>query len=130
MQNNDFLKFVIDSLEEQISVINESGDIIFINEAWINFWKINYNNDPIDWLNKNYLNVCDRSASCGDRYGKEAADGIRLVINGNIETFFFEYPCQLGSVEEWFMMRIAHTNYQNKKGKNYFKSLFRFRIAL
>jgi len=110
MQEYSFLKFVIDSLEDQIAVINESGDIIFINESWVNFWYKNYTNPPIDWLKVNYLQVCDESASYGDKYGENAAKGIRQVINGESESFCFEYPCQLESRLEWFLMRITNTN--------------------
>jgi two-component system sensor histidine kinase/response regulator len=110
MQAYSFLKFVIDSLEDQIAVINELGDIIFTNESWVNFWSTNYNNPPIDWLKVNYLQICDESASYGDKYGKNAAKGIRQVINGEAESFYFEYPCQLENSLEWFLMRITNAN--------------------
>lgn len=36
-QSNDFFKSILDSVSEQIVVIDRSGAIEFVNEAWVRF---------------------------------------------------------------------------------------------
>jgi len=98
----------LDTLTEQITVIDKIGNIVYVNKGWINFSE---NNDGIidsdKWNNTNYLDVSDNTAAMGDAFGIEASKGIRSVISGEKEVFYLEYPCHSPNEERWFMMRVT-----------------------
>jgi diguanylate cyclase (GGDEF)-like protein len=103
----DFYKAIIDAITEHIVVIDQSGLIHYVNKSWIEF---GIENDYLvleAWHTLNYLEVCDTSASGGELYSKEAADGILLVISGVVEYFHLEYPCHSPTEKRWFMMRVT-----------------------
>lgn len=101
-----FLKAILDSITDQLSVIDIHGKIVFINQSWIDFSQTN-THPPIDWVNINYLDVCDQSARKGDTSAIQAAKGIRKVLSGKSDHFYLEYPCHSPTQKRWFMMRIT-----------------------
>lgn len=101
-----FLNAILDSMTDQISVIDAHGSIVFTNQSWVTFSQTN-KHPPIDWNTINYLNVCDRAAQKGDTFATNAAKGIRKVISGKCEDFYLEYPCHSPTQKRWFMMRVT-----------------------
>jgi diguanylate cyclase (GGDEF)-like protein len=104
----DFFKAIVDSMVDHIAVIDESGTIRYVNAAWVNFGTNNactiHNSH---WLNINYLDICDQSATLGEPFGMHAAEGIRKVIRQELDLFYFEYPCHSFEEERWFMMKVT-----------------------
>lgn len=96
---------VIDSLEEQIAVIDQAGAIVDVNLAWTNFGIENGLSSEFAWVGCNYLKVL--SASAGDSLAVEAAQGIVDVMSGKRASFYFEYPCHSPDEKRWFMMRVT-----------------------
>ena len=108
IDSDDFLKSVINSIAEHIVVIDQDGVIQFVNRAWIIFSQHNDCLIKIDeWQGVNYLKVCDESAAMGEDYGKQAAEGIRKVIEQALKLFYIEYPCHSPDEKRWFMMRVT-----------------------
>ncbi|MBT1445104.1 GGDEF domain-containing protein [Shewanella sp. JM162201] len=116
---------LLDSLEEQIVVIDKAGTIHFTNLAWNRFAEENGMPAGHNWLGSNYLKVCD---GAGEAHSKEAAEGIRRIMSGRQERFYLEYPCHSPTTQRWFMMRacavsgreqalfiIAHINITERK---------------
>ncbi|MEI8340977.1 MAG: PAS domain S-box protein [Verrucomicrobiota bacterium] len=97
-----------DSLNETLAVLDGHGVIIAVNEAWRRF--ANENDAPdlaANSLGINYLTVCQKSAGC--LHGEEAEmirDGIQSVLDGSLEDFSMEYPCDSPTKRRWFQMRI------------------------
>jgi len=108
----EFLGSILNTLAEQIVVINRGGDILFTNQSWIDFGK-NNNAPSENWTSINYLNTCDISAAEGDLDAIKAADGIRKVIQNELDTFYLEYPCHSPNEKRWFTMRIKPFRLQN-----------------
>jgi len=105
---NTFLEQVLDCLQDQLIVIDQTGKIQYVNQAWIQFSRENGEEKPdIAWLSQNYLAVCDQAAAAGDELGRKAAQGIRKVIANPRESFYLEYPCHSPSRNRWFMMRVT-----------------------
>lgn len=102
--NENFYRAILDSVQEHLVVIKSNGDIVYTNLAWNEFAKNNNYNDYSDWLNTNYLEVCDKSASKGDVFGLNAANGIRQVVDKTRNAFYFEYPCHSPDKQRWFLM--------------------------
>ena len=89
-----FSNKLLNTLTEQIAVIDKLGNIIYVNESWINF---SDNNDGViertKWKEINYLETSDRSAKDGDTLALDASKGIKSIISGEKKSFFLEYPC-------------------------------------
>lgn len=102
-----FLSLILDSITDQITVIDELGDIRYVNKGWSTFGDENDCTVQKDWTGINYLDECDKAASMGDSFGLKAASGIRSVINKERIKFYFEYPCHSPNEKRWFMMRVT-----------------------
>lgn len=113
----EFLRRIVDSITEHIVVINETGQIRFVNRSWKSFGKNNGCLITDHWIGINYLEECDKASSTGDDFGTNAAIGIRSVIEEKIKIFYLEYPCHSPEEKRWFMMRVTPFQIEDK---NYF----------
>ena len=111
-----FLKAILDSVTEQMAVIDEKGVIVFVNQSWISFG-VEHHGMQMHWENVNYLDVCDKAAATGDAFSLKATKGIRKVIKTEKSLFYFEYPCKIDTQKLWFMMRVTPLKLLEK---NYF----------
>jgi len=102
----DFYVSVLNSLSQQIAVIDGQGVIQWVNRSWETFSEENGGEPDKVWRGTNYLNVCGSAAEGGERDGGDALTGIETVIAGEQPTFYFEYPCHSPTEQRWFMMRI------------------------
>jgi len=98
---------VFNSLEEQVAVIDKEGHIIDVNAAWIQFGIDNGLSKEGACTKFNYLSVLSASADNADDMAGEAGKGISDVINGDRDSFYFEYPCHSPDEKRWFMMRVT-----------------------
>jgi diguanylate cyclase (GGDEF)-like protein len=98
---------LLDSLEEQIAVIDREGSIVYVNRAWTDFGIENGLSSAFSGIGDNYLKVCNTSSSSGDSLAEKAAQGIGDVLAGKEASFHFEYPCHSPTEKRWFMMRAA-----------------------
>ena len=142
-----FVRATIDALSAHIAVINTTGTIIAVNQAWRAFAA---NNPPVlsnVHEGANYLAICDGVLPEDPDYGTatEVAAGIRGVLSGQQVDFSVEYFCPSTSVDYWFIVHItrfsgngpvyaaiAHENITQRKqaemalkqSENRFRSLF------
>jgi diguanylate cyclase (GGDEF)-like protein len=98
---------VLDSLEEQVAVIDSASIIIYVNRAWRTFGTENGMVSGSCGIGSNYLKVCNASGSSGDSLAGEAERGLLEVLGGKRDSFHFEYPCHSPAEQRWFMMRVA-----------------------
>jgi diguanylate cyclase (GGDEF)-like protein/PAS domain S-box-containing protein len=98
---------VLNSLEEQVAVIDEEGNIVDVNAAWTRFGLENGLSREHTCVGRNYLGVLSAAPSDADNVVSEAEQGIADVIRGNRESFYFEYPCHSPDEKRWFMMRVT-----------------------
>jgi diguanylate cyclase (GGDEF)-like protein len=111
--NSDFFRSVLDAMGENIVVVDSMGDILYTNHSWNGFATNNDYRGSDDWTTVNYLSVCDKAASAGDDYGLNAGEGIRKVIQGDLSSFYLEYPCHSPTVILWFIMRVTPLKREN-----------------
>jgi diguanylate cyclase (GGDEF)-like protein/PAS domain S-box-containing protein len=116
MKNSyEFLSLVLDSITEHIAVIDDQGEIQYVNNSWSIFGSNNECAISHDWSGVNYIDECDRASLRGDEYGTKAGSGIRSVVDQNVSNFYFEYPCHSLNEKRWFMMRITPFQVDEKK---------------
>lgn len=102
----EFYKCTLDSLTEHIVVIDATGRIQFSNQAWAEYGHKNQCALPGGWDGVNYLDVCDAAAASGEDFGRDAATGIRDVLQSRTESYVLEYPCHAPDDKRWFMMTV------------------------
>ena len=105
--DNFFEKSILNSLESNICLLDEKGNIEFTNESWLDFAK--ENDAVIEEVSEgcNYLEVCDNVEGDHNELAKQVAAGIRSVIVGEKDKFELEYPCHSPSQEHWFLARVT-----------------------
>jgi diguanylate cyclase (GGDEF)-like protein len=101
------LSTVLDSIHEQLAVLDGAGNIVYCNQAWIDFGGRNGMPPGHDWIGKNYLGACEASAAHGDADSDEVRSGMLDVIKGDLSFFSHEYPCHSPIKKRWFEMRFS-----------------------
>lgn len=102
-----FFKTVIDSLPEQIAVIDNKGVILTTNKAWDRVAEHNGNSG----INKgkageNYLEICEKAADSDERI-KYALRNLKLVLKNDNERFSFEYPDHTSNKKRWYLLHAT-----------------------
>ncbi|MFT7460265.1 MAG: PAS domain-containing protein [Planctomycetota bacterium] len=113
LKNNNFS--ILDSFLAQIAILDPSGTIIHVNDAWTEFALDNGADDVVaKGIGINYLNICGADQSALKKGASEIMNGINNVLSGKVLTFTFHYPCHSPNEERWFWMRV--TPYKNLTG--------------
>jgi len=100
-----FNQQVLASLHHEIAILDCSGTIIEVNEAWKDFARANGGN--ADWKGANYLTICRAAAAAGDTTAPEVLDGVQSVLEGTRSFFEIEYPCAAPGADRFFVMRAV-----------------------
>jgi diguanylate cyclase (GGDEF)-like protein len=103
----EFLGLVLDSITEHIVVIDNNGDIQYVNQSWTTFGNDNACIIKGDWSGINYIEECNKAAAMGDEIGSAAEKGINRVIQKKESIFYLEYPCHSSHEKRWFIMRAT-----------------------
>lgn len=100
-----FTQVVLDSLPDQIAVLDKEGKIMAVNKAWVNMSIENGGDLQKTGIGNNYLSVCP----------EEVRDGILQVLTGENNNFSYEYPCHSMNELRWFLLRVTpfHMNQNN-----------------
>lgn len=98
---------VLSSLDANIAVVDATGRIVSVNDAWERFAEENGVLEPsCTGVGSNYLLVCQAAFEAGNLLGGQAMEGLRAVIEGRAARFTMEYPCHSPDEQRWFEMRI------------------------
>ena len=96
---------VLDSLSAHIAILDENGLILETNAAWRKFaWRSGMP-ESYDGIGSNYLKVCEGAKGSEKQDATAVAEGIRSVIQGEIEEFLYDYPCHSPEGPHWYYMR-------------------------
>jgi len=103
-RNEAFVREVLDSLPQQVGVLDAGGTLIAVNESWRRFARDNDGAAQHVLPPVNYLDVCRRAAAQGDESARKALDGLSSLLGGTSESFNLEYPCHSPQQARWFVM--------------------------
>ena len=105
-ESSNFFRFALDAVPSYISVLNEHGDIVFVNKPWRDLAKQN-NADPEKVSEGvNYLDICYKTSDTYADKARDFANGIEKVISGERSFYYMEYPCYLSNKDLWFLGRV------------------------
>ena len=105
-ESERFLRSSLDALPGHIAVLDESGTILEINEAWQRFGDENHATASGIGVGVNYLQHCEQSLLQDDQTPAYVT-GIKDVIAGRQTRFEMEYPCHSPTEQRWFVMRVT-----------------------
>jgi PAS domain S-box-containing protein len=100
------LRSTMDGLSAHVAVLDETGTIIAVNEAWRRFARSTGFRGPDEGLGMNYLEVCERAAPASVGAAHTAA-ALREVIGGRRRELRLEYPCAGPDGTRWFQLRMT-----------------------
>ncbi len=111
-----FMQSAIDSLSDNLVIVDEKAEIVLVNSAWRRFAHDNGLAHPNSGLGLNYLEICDSArGKCSD----EAAfvgSNLRRLLKERKGEFECKYPCHSLSERRWFELGV--TCFQD--GPNFF----------
>lgn len=90
---------ILNSLRDQICLIDLKGIISFVNKEWIRIAEIN------DWS----LSSCGIGVNYLQQSKSEPIvfEGLKAILSGEEDHFNFEYPCHFQSERKWFLMQAT-----------------------
>ncbi|ABD89287.1 hypothetical protein [Rhodopseudomonas palustris] len=100
------LAAMLDPLPAHVVLLDEAGDIVVTNSGWRRFARENTLNDHAYCVGRNYLEICEQAFRSGVQDGRAVADGIRSVLNDNVEQFKLDYPCHSPTEQRWFRINV------------------------
>jgi PAS domain S-box-containing protein len=108
-KSETFNKGVLSSITLHIAVIDESGTLMSVNEAWVDF----ANKNGATSLKRistgsNYFDVCKQDIKNGDTIAEMALTGIQSVFKKEKQYFEMEYPCHSPQQQRWFILRATN----------------------
>ncbi len=125
-QSDTFLRIIIDSVFDQVAVIDQDGMIVLVNEPWRRYSLENSLQPgkpaPCTDVGTNYMDVCRASAGSPEDGSQAVLEGLQAVLDGTRPSFSMVYPCHSADQQRWFTMRalplggnrhgavIAHTD--------------------
>lgn len=83
------LQGVLDSLNEQVAVLERSGKIVRVNRAWREIGGPVA--EHIRFTGVNYPDVCRLAVDAGEQDALQSYEGIRGVLSGQASEFSLEY---------------------------------------
>ena len=104
---DDLYQMALQAIPAHTAVLDRSGAIILVNDAWTAFAHSNgAAGSPAVTVGANYLEVC-REAASTDTHADRALSGINAVLDGSLPLFEIEYPCHSPCEHRWFLMTVA-----------------------
>jgi PAS domain S-box-containing protein len=127
-ESERFALATINALSAHVCVLDETGKIMTVNEAWRRFAEANGATQLQVSEGVNYLQVCDSFSGVDGRDSVKFGDGIRAVLLGECKEISMEYPCHSPREQRWFIARatrfagvgmvravVAHENITDRK---------------
>ena len=106
-----FMQAILNSIADEIAVLDRDGVILAVNEPWRRFTLENAMEPDTLVANadigSNYLTACKMSRGLTWEADVDACDGIRAVLGGRISSFNLEYPCHSPQQQRWFSMSVT-----------------------
>ena len=102
-----FQRAILDGLSAHIAVIDDSGLILAVNQAWRDFAAAN---PPIKYNvceGGNYFLVCESAKGHESSEAIQFVEAVRTILNGGLDYYEQEYTCHSPNEERWFCGRVT-----------------------
>ncbi len=103
-----FLRGVLDSMPQEIVVLDSKGVLIAVNEAWERSGDTNgLTTAQPTRLGANYIEVCRAAADMSDSDAQKALGGLEALLAGRCNAFTLEFCRHTLDRPRWFVMHAA-----------------------
>lgn len=85
------LQQTIDAVENQVALLDETGDIVAVNRAWRLTAALHGLDQAGAGVGRNYLSICRSAAAGGCRDAVLTAQGLEGVMEGQWRSFYYKY---------------------------------------
>jgi signal transduction histidine kinase len=98
---------ILDTVTANVAILDDQGEIIAVNDSWMQF--VEFNELPLEnyGLGLNYVSCCEQM---GEPDGSTAAAGLRGVLAGESGPFRFEYQVPLINGPLWVRMTATRVS--------------------
>lgn len=101
-----FVRALLDGFTAHVAVVDESGLIVAVNQAWRSFAERN-GRPGRDDVGSNYFELCEKArGACSDE-ARPFLEGMRRVQSGELKFFDLEYPCHSPDQLRWFAAHVT-----------------------
>jgi two-component system NarL family sensor kinase len=111
VETEALLRSTLDSLSAHIAVLDASGTIVAVNNAWRTFARESGYVGANFGVGANYVSVCEAGDESSEARATAAA--LREIMAGRRREFRLEYPCASPRGPRWFQLRITRPEQQH-----------------
>jgi diguanylate cyclase (GGDEF)-like protein/PAS domain S-box-containing protein len=97
-----FQSAVLDSLPAQTAVVDGNGTIVGVNAAWTRFMTERGGSQHTCGVGANFFDVCRRVRGPEQAQARQAAAGLRTVLDGEAQEFDTDVTCRWGDADPLF----------------------------
>jgi len=98
---------ILDALPAHIALLDSTGIVVAVNEAWRRYGRANSLKAENDGVGSDYLATCAWDGEVPGEGGRQVAAGIRAVLDGRLDQFSLEYPCDSPDARHWFRLSVT-----------------------
>lgn len=106
-QEQALAQATLDSLSSHVCVIDAHGVIVSVNRAWRQFGAANHGDAALTNEGIDYLAACAQGVRAGVPGSVEFTGGLQSVLQGRLDSFETEYPCDVADTPRWFTVRVT-----------------------
>jgi diguanylate cyclase (GGDEF)-like protein/PAS domain S-box-containing protein len=107
---------ILNALSAHIALLDQDSRIVTVNEAWRQFAVCNAFRGSQFGIGQNYIELCEGAKGVDSEGARQAAMGIRSVLDGRSRDFSLEYPCHAPSEQRWFRLTVTPLNPARRDG--------------
>ncbi len=112
----DAYEIILDALPAQIALLDGQGTIVSVNEPWRTFdgeFALVSKNIAIG---QNYLAICNAAQNGNADEARQVANGVRAVLNQEVDGFDLEYCCDSPTEQRWFHLNVLPLSGRRRDG--------------
>ncbi|MBC7738326.1 MAG: PAS domain-containing protein, partial [Candidatus Saccharibacteria bacterium] len=98
---------ILDAMPAQVAILDETGQIVAVNESWRNFGRSNDGPAIDSSVGMNYFDQCRATDDPARADGLQASKGLEQVLSGQSDLFVLQYRCDSPTVPAWYQMTIT-----------------------
>jgi diguanylate cyclase (GGDEF)-like protein/PAS domain S-box-containing protein len=106
-ESEQFIYSTLNALTSHIAIIDQTGIIQLVNDAWRNFADANQTVQGNVCEGANYLDMCVNIEGPDSDQAAEFARGIQSVLTGKQSEFHMEYSCHSPDERRWFLGHVT-----------------------
>lgn len=92
----------LNALSASICILDATGRIVYVNEAWLRFARDRSPADAAQFLGRDYFAVCDQVNDADAEYALPLVAALREIAGGSRRQYAIEYPCRTPEWARWF----------------------------